>query len=411
MPSDVERLLQPVTEPEARATAFGAERISATTVPDAVLSLQRSAGNVAVARLIAERELANATSERLLQTTPAAPSYGGQTGARDPAKIRIDAVADFVIGPFVPPRAVNPHINDPAIVHLTWEFYDPADQMLPGSFSTLPGRPNSTTTPFILSPTEFGTGASFREGRYLLRLVGLDSHHRPVAYADRDFNVMRSDQTTGTAAATGHGQLTFTRYDASDAPGGVGGWHADVELSFLPDASVASTDVVFIQSFQYIDLQGSSYQRFINAEQDARKTPLSWSIDRVAGAPQPFYIAGTNAAGAVADVAGWGRAGAGGRSPTAATLIDAPGSPVRRNVQMKFESCAISRSGPTAGECYGCATWGFQVDGAGHLTMMPRMIRAMPSDEFEEARTMWNAWRASRPAGSRPTEAPATRSP
>jgi hypothetical protein len=347
----------------------------------------------------------------LLQPTPAPPSYGGQTGTRDLAKVRVDAVADFLIGSLAGPRGVNPHITDAAITHLTWELYDPLDQMLPGSFSTMPGSASARTAPFNIERSQFGTGAGFREGRYLLRLVGLDDHHRPVAYADRDFNVMRSDLTTGAGAETGHGKLTFTKYKGIDQPAAGGGWNTEVELSFLPDPAVASTDVVFIQSVQYIDLAGSSYHRFVNAEQDARATPLSWSIDRIAGAPQPFYISGTNAAGGIVDVAGWGRAGAGGASRSAATLIDAPGGPVRGGEEMKFESCAISRSGPTAGECYGCATWGFQVDASGHVTMMPRMIRAMPSDEFEEARTMWNTWRATRPAASQPSAAPATRSP
>jgi hypothetical protein len=383
----------------------------------AIFGLQRSAGNLAVTRMLEQRAAAQA-----VQRVPAAPTYQGQTGARDLSKITIDAVPDFLLSSLTAPKVVNPHCLDPAIKHITWAFYDPADQMMSGSYSTLPGRADSTTRPFTIESSQFGTPATFRSGRYLLRLIGLDDQHRPVAYADRDFNVLSADLTTGTAAATGHGQLTFTRYNAINAVAAVPAtattaavpaqrWKLDVELSFLPDAAVQSTDVVFIQSVQVLDLQGNSLQRRVNAEQDARKTPLAWSIDRVAGAPQPFYISGRNAAGAVADNPTWGRAGSGGATPGATTLIDAPSGPPGFGVMMKFESCAVSRSGPTAGECYGCATWGFSVDSAGRMSTMPRGITAMPSPEFEEARQMWNTWRAGRPAASRPTEAPATRSP
>jgi len=372
--------------------------------------------------MLERRGLARQGARAALQRVPAAPTYQGQTGTRDLTKITVDAVPDFLLSSLTAPTTVNPHVLDPAVKHLSWLFYDPSDQMLPGSYSTGPGTPTSTTSPFAIESSQFGAPATFRPGRYLLRLVGLDEHHRPVAYADRDFNVLQADLTTGTAAATGHGQLTFTKYTPSNAVAAapaVGAtpsvaaqnWKLEVELSFLPDASVQSTDVVFIQSVQVLDLAGGSLQRLVNAEQNARSTPLAWSIDRVAGAPQPFYISGRNAAGNVADTASWGSAGSGGATPGASTLKDEPSGPAGFGVMMKFESCAISRSGPTAGECYGCATWGFTVDAAGRMTPMPRGITAMPSAQFEEARQMWNTWRAGRPAASQPSEAPATRSP
>jgi hypothetical protein len=285
--------------------------------------------------------------------------------------------------------------------------------MLTGSFSTVPTSSQATTAPFTIEASQFGSGAAFVQGRYLLRLVGLDDQHRPVAYADRDFNVLTADLTTGKGAATGHGELTFTDYKAHSAPSATGRWTVDVTLSFLADPAVASTDIVFIQALEYVTADGRSFHRMVNAEQEARQTPLSWSIDRVAGAPQPFYIAGRNAhTGAVEDHPGWGQAGTGGASPTAATLIDEPGGSAARGArQLRFESCAISRSGPTAGECYGCATWGISVDNAGQVTLMPRSVRPMPSEDFEEARQMWNTWRATRPAADQPSAAPAVRSP
>ena len=408
------RTAAPDVTPESPAPAafLGRDAVSM------VQGLQRTAGNALVARMLQQR------SGRAVQRTPAAPSYGGQTGVPDPTKLAVDAVPDFLLSALTAPRVVNPHVNDPAVKHITWEFYDPGDRMV-GGWSTLPGAADSTSRAFSVEASQFGPPATFRQGRYLLRLVGLDDHHKPVAYADRDFNVLQSDQVTGTGAATGHGSLTFTQYQATNAAPAQAAtattpavaaqnWKLDVTLSFLPDATVQSTDVVFIQSVQVIDLQGKSLQRLVNAEQDARSSPLAWAIDRVAGAPQPFYIAGRNAAGNVADVATWGKkgsGGAGGATPSDATLIDRPSGPAGFGVEMKFESCAISRSGPTAGECYGCATWGFQVDAAGAMSVMPRGITAMPSPEFEEARALWNTWAAGRPAANRPSQAPATKTP
>src|SRR4051812_31898758 len=161
-----------------------------------VQGLQKTAGNAAVSRMLAR--------SRPLQRTPAAPSYGGQTGGPDPTKLTIDAGPDFVLSTLTAPHAVNPHVNDPAIKHITWEVYDAADKMV-GGWSTLPGNADSTSRAFSFQASDFGPPASFHQGRYLLRLVGLDDHHKPVAYSDRDFNVLQSDQTTGTGAATGHG--------------------------------------------------------------------------------------------------------------------------------------------------------------------------------------------------------------
>src|SRR4051794_19170776 len=229
----LESRISPLETPQPE-TAAPAPEISR------VLALQRSAGNAAVARALGGRRL---------QRSPAAPSYQGQTGVPDPAKIRVDAVPDFLLASLTgAPRTVNPHVIDPAIKHITWEFYDPADKMLSGSFSTLPGN---TTRPFQIEASQFGAGPAFVEGRYLLRLVGLDDHHRPVAYADRDFNVLSADLTTNTGVSTGHGELKFTQWSANSAPSATGAWSVDVALSFLPDPSVASTDVVFIQALEY----------------------------------------------------------------------------------------------------------------------------------------------------------------
>jgi hypothetical protein len=345
----------------------------------------------------------------LLQRTPAPPTYGGATGTRDLSRIRIDAVPDFVASTLTAPRIVNAHINDPSVVHMTWMLYDPSDNMMSGSFSTLPGRPNATTAPFSLEPSHF-SGAGFVQGKYLLRCVGLNATHQPVVYADRDFNVLSASLTTNTALPTTYGELTFTQYDSADAnPPARPRYSVDVKLRFLPAATVTCPEVGFIQTMQTIDDTGRSQQNTVNPEQDARKTPLAWSVDRLAGTPTPFYGTEGTVGGAITMPPGKGAFGAGGPTPTPARLIDQ--ASWNRVNNAKFETCVICRTGANRGQVYGCATWGYTANAANQVTLMPRGFRQMPSDQFEEARAAWNTWRTSVPAATRPEEAPALRSP
>ncbi len=344
-----------------------------------------------------------------IQRTPAPPTYGGVTGVRDLSKIRIDAVPDFLVSSLTAPRNVNVHVTDASVAHITWELYDPHDNPMPDSFSTLPGRPDSLTRPFTLNPSNF-SGTSFVEGKYLLRCTGLNAGHQPVVYADRDFYVLRSDLTTGTALATTYGDLTFTKYGKTDAnPPTTPRYTVDVELQFLPKATVPCNDVTFIQSLESVDDQGRSQHHFSSAEKAARQTSLAWSVDQLAGVPSPYYIVGLDPKGRAADILGYGRAGGGGATPSKATLIDKP-SWSKATVD-HFESCVICRSGANRGQVYGCATWGFRTDAVGKVTLMPRTFRQMPSDQFEEARAAWNIWRTTMPVATRPKEAPALRSP
>lgn len=345
----------------------------------------------------------------VLQRTPAPPTHNSVTGVRDLNRIRIDAVPDFLASSLTAPRVVNAYISDPAVVHMSWEFYDPADTMMPGSFSTGTGNPGSTTTPFTLQPSHF-SGAGFVAGKYLLRCVGRNAAHEPIVYADRDFNVLSADLTTGTALPTTYGELTFTTYNKTDAnPPTTPRYSVNVELRFLPATTVSCNQIGFIQSMQTIDNTGRSQQNTVNSEQDARKTPLAWSIDRLAGTPTPFY--GTESSGgAITIPASKGAFGAGGATPTAASLIDRPSW--NRSNNAKFESCAVCRSsGASNGQVYGCATWGYTANSAGQVTMMPRSFRQMPSAEFTEAHAAWNTWRTSVPTATRPEAAPALTSP
>ena len=345
----------------------------------------------------------------VIHRTPAPPNYGGVTGVRDLGRISIDPVPDFVTG-VIMVRAVSPHVNDAAVTHLTWELYDPSDQMMSRSFSTVPGSTNATTRPFVLASNDF-SGAGFVPGKYLLRCVGLNASHQPVVYADRDFSVLSADLTTYVPLPTTYGMLTFARYDKTDAnPPASRSYKIGVTLQFVPAGTVPCDDVTFIQSVLSIDNRGRSLQHTANPETDARKTPLAWSIDRIAGAPSPFYIAGKDPdTGVVYDAGGWGHKGHGGATPEAATLVDDPAWNQTNNA--KFESCAICRSGGNRGQVYGCATWGYTATADGKVTLMPRSFRQTPSDQFEEARASWNAWRTSRPAADRPEEAPVLRNP
>jgi hypothetical protein len=344
----------------------------------------------------------------VIQRTPAAPTYGGLTGTRDLSKLVIDPVPDLDQSKFTAPLDVHAHVLDPAIVHFTWMLYDPTDNMIAG-FSTLPGKPTSTTMAFTLKPSHFA-GAGFIEGKYILRLSGLNAKHQPIVYADRDITVVKADLTTGTDLATPHGNLTFTKYAKTDAnPPADPNWKVDVEIKFMADKKVTCNDVTYIQAIESVDATGKSNQGFTSADQEARQTLLTWSIDRVAGAPSPFYIMGKDNAGKVTDEPAWGKAGKGGATPGEATLIDRP--KWNKATNDKFETCVMCRSGTNKGEVYGCATWGYAADATGKVTLQPRSFNQIPSDQFKEARVAWNTWRATVAAAQRPAKAPALKTP
>lgn len=349
----------------------------------------------------------------VVHRTPAAPSYGDVTGVRDLTKLTIDALPDFVASTLTAPRVIHAHPLDPGIKHLTWMLYDPSDNMLAG-FSTLPNQPTSTTAPFELQPTVFN-GPSFVPGKYILRCSGLNDKHQPITYADRDFNVMAADQTTNTGTATGQGgTITFTQYDKTDGTAANPSYSVNAKISFMPDPKAGITDAVFMQAIQTIDAQGNSQQNTVNVDQDARQTPLAWSIDRVAGAPGPFYIEGnvTRRVGGknvtrVEDIPGWGQSGhsnGAGKPSTPATLIDTPAW--NHENFFKAESVVMCRSGANRGQVYGACTWGYSATSAGVVTLMPRSVHPGPSDQFTEAKNEWNAWQARQPKATAPSRAP-----
>src|SRR5258705_12536813 len=98
-----------------------------------------------------------------------------------------------------------------------------------GGFCTLPGNPSALTEPFNLEPRYF-SGSGFAPGRYILRVSGLNAQHQPVIYTDRNINVMAADQTTGTGTSTGHGTITFTRYDKTDGTAANPAYNVSAEI-------------------------------------------------------------------------------------------------------------------------------------------------------------------------------------
>jgi hypothetical protein len=328
----------------------------------------------------------------------------------DPAKIRIDAVPDFLASSLTATRNVNVTVNDSRIVSLHWSLTGPGGASIASSATTA-GQPNATSQPFSLQPAQF-SGAGFVAGQYMLYCYGQDQSGRSIIYARRDFNVLSADLTTGTARATTYGDLTFTQYGATNATPVNPNWSIHATLQFLPNAQVACDDIAFIQASQAINPSGQSLMHLVNPQILARQTSLAWSIDQTQGNISPYYIAETHpVTGVTADDPRAGQAGSGTSTPRrAATLIDTPGS-ANIAVNARFESCAVCRSGANSGQVYGCATWGFATDVAGLVTLMPRSFRQMPSERFTETSEAWNTWRANQPAANRPLAIPALRSP
>lgn len=344
--------------------------------------------------------------------TDAQIKYQLSTPKEDPGKIRIDAVADFLTTSLTSARNVNVHVNDTRVVALHWNLVNPEGRIV-ASTSTTAGQADATKKPFALEPAQF-SGKGFVAGQYVLYCYGEDSTLRSVVYARRDFNVLSADLTTGTALDTTHGKLTFTQYDKTDLNPAAADprYKVNVTLEFLPDSKVACDDVAFLQAAQNIDPDGQSRMRFVNADIQARETKLAWAIDQTQGNRSPYYMAETDpATGVTKDEAGYGKAGKGGPTPEATTLLDTPNSANPAASFKRFESCAMCRSGKNTGQVLGCATWGFTTSATGKVTLMPRSFRQMPSEMFKGAGDAWNVWRSKKPAAERPDEVPQSKSP
>lgn len=343
-----------------------------------------------------------------VQRTPAPPSYKTVTGVKDLSRIRMDAVPDFPASSLTSPIEVTPYVTDSSVVHISWEFYDPTDKLMHGSYSASSTSATAKTSTFKIQPSHFA--GSFIEGKYILRLVGRNASHEPIVYSDRDFYVLKSDLTTGTAQATTYGDITFTKYGKTDAnPPSSPKFSLDVKIQFLPKSTVTCDDVTFIQTAQAVDLTGKSRLPNAGVEYAARATGDAWTVDQTDDVPSPYYIVGMDTSNKPVDTAKFGKKGSGGATPGEATLIDQPMSAAAG--ARKFETCALCRSGTNRGQIYGCATWGYKADTAGKVTLMPRSSRQWPSDQFLQATDGWNTRRATKPAASRPDEIPSLKKP
>jgi hypothetical protein len=174
----------------------------------------------AAARAVAAGKRAPAVTGRArfgaIQMAPAAPAWSGATATLDRSKVEIGEVSNVsasVAGgvvALVPASITVPVVmHDPAVKHLSWELYDPADAFVNGG-STSSKESDATTRPYKLEGSLFSGKVS--EGRYTLRCVGR-ANGKPVVYADRTFYVWTSAPTSMkdlaslraiTAAPAGH---------------------------------------------------------------------------------------------------------------------------------------------------------------------------------------------------------------
>jgi hypothetical protein len=330
-----------------------------------------------------------------LQRVPAPPAYKGVTGLIDMSKVRFTPIPDFKAGDLMAPLVLTPTLLDASLVHLSWVLYDPSDVLIDG-FSTLPGRPISTSASFTLRPELFQAGKA-PTGRYTMRLVGRNAAHEPVAYFDRYFFVLAADLQTGTAAADAFGDFTFTKYDKTDGDFSKGqDYVVDIKMNFLPKVDAITCDNIgFLQVLESSDTTGASNHRFAGARKEARKTPLNYSVDRAESGPSPFYGTFRNPTTGAIEPGSYFTPGNGGHTPVAAELEDHP--TWSQATVDRFETCTTCRTRPNAGQVYGCVTWGFSVDTTGKVTLMPRSFKSDASDTLKPAVANWNVWRAAQP--------------
>lgn len=134
----------------------------------------------------------SAVVQPTLRRTPAPPQSGGHDVPFDRSKVNVSIIPDIDASPGTDgkPAAIAQTVTvtfgDPAIVRLEWQFYDPADAVLPGGFATVETAPNAVTAPFNIQnkpPTTWTPVA----GRHLVRCIGYDTAGTAIAYADRSF--------------------------------------------------------------------------------------------------------------------------------------------------------------------------------------------------------------------------------
>ena len=130
-----------------------------------------------------------------LQRTPAAPVRGSDDVPFDRSKVDVAAIPDVVLVGDIHQlmamaKVAFAQFTDPVIKEYSVTLYDPADKVFSASASS--PVPGSRRAAFSL----FGsTIAGLTQGRYILRCIGFDGSHQPVAYTDRSFYVWTSAPT------------------------------------------------------------------------------------------------------------------------------------------------------------------------------------------------------------------------
>lgn len=180
----------------------------------------------------------------ILQRTPAPPEYKGVTGVFDRSKVVISDLPDLTVDttkipPQVPSQVATATFTDPAIVHLSWELYGPADNILNGQ-SSFPNSPNALTFSFQIDKM-FKTPIT--QGRHIVRCIGRNAAHAPAAYADQSFFV----STARPLSQKSLGDLKAIKAaPASHSLGEVGGATAR-SMMLEHQAAVAATGTGTIQ--------------------------------------------------------------------------------------------------------------------------------------------------------------------
>jgi hypothetical protein len=300
---------------------------------------------------------------------------------QDESRMVIDAVPDMLMTDVPAPRRIGVTVSDAQVTSIGWELVEP-DGTIKATIRTRRGAPDAKTRPYVLESADFGD-----TGKFTLRCTGYDAKDKPVVRAVRGFNVLRSDLATGVRRFGSFGSLEFSKYapiqGTSNMPPS-----ADVQLEFYPASSVKCGQVMFVQAVQVLNETGQKMHRWVSRELGARASGTGWAIDKLdEGATSPFYSMLPDVQGRVVPQEKQGQTGHGGPFGSKASLLDNP-SPGFSSTT-RFESCAVCRdSNPR--QVYGCATWGFTIDGL-RITMMPRGFNDEPSDDFRSAASSWNA--------------------
>lgn len=201
---------------------------------------------------------------------------------------------------------------------------------------------------------------------------------------------------TETQAKPGrqYGEITVkygTKKDGDKATKKRGNYPTEIE--FKPDAAAVNADeIAFIQKVRLVKT-GTNENKDWDATNLGRATAKSASIDRLSGRKHGWY--GYNDDETYGNVKPWKKAA----PATAAWMYDDPGAGIADST-WEFETAAVCRAGTDAGTVYATITWGFTMDADFKVTGISEKIFNKPTKDFGEAIDKWNA-QAAGPAAAR----------